>query len=1187
MSAADEIRSSRAAVSVAAKATFRRRTITFSSLASDLESIADASSAGGVRAGFKRLQRHLRLVREAIATRESKLRADLASLAAAEAATDREPAQRETIDSHLRTMSELEDFLYPIVEILEHHEGRTALNRMPTLLLGEWGTGKTHFACDIVLAALAEHIPAVAVLAPTLDGGDPLTELANEIGFSNSESLLRELGDAAVQAGRRALIVIDAVNEADRSAWNTRLPTLLRTVARHENVALLLTCRAPFEQQMFRARDFSRLCVLYHPGFGDQEFDAQLEFFDHYRLPALHVPLLAVEFARPLFLKLLCEGLVRLSRRTQQRHLDGISSGQKGMTYVLENFVGAVGSDIETRHELPRMACWYLLKGHPSSGFAGLAGRLANLRQEWLTPADVETEAVSQLGISVQAAKELVRDMVSSGLLVEQLRYSEGSYHEVFSLPYQRFSDHLVARHLLLSELDVGTVGRVRRSFYKSRRLGAVFQVDRMGSTFAEPGIASALMVEFPERVKRLPAGESRELIAYLPKDRLRRAPISDAFVEGLYWRDAGAFTDHTERVVASLLRGDPHLSSQIFEVLLGLAARHRHPWNGTWLWNKLSEMNMPNRDLKWSEFIRQSEGAANVHRLLAWSERAASKVPSSDADAAENLLRLLAMLTVTTDRAVRDRATRAMVTVGETAPRSLFELVTHALQFNDPYLGERVMAASYGVALRHWGHRDRHPEFDQALTRLADHLFANVLAVNSKNSTWHALTRSYAEDLIRVLLLLRPRALSRAEKSMLARVPAPEESPFRDLTAISEADTTDGEHAIHMDFGNYTMGRLVNGRRNYDMDNTEYVGIRRQIADRVGMLGYRVREFEDIDRVIARYGATRSTGERVDRYGKKYAWIAYFEMYGIRSRQGLVEGFPLQEPRSTDVDIDPTFPREPPVWRPPLFETFAPTFVNQENWLTDGEVPDYKSILALSEVDGHQGPWLLLDAVINEDVGHAREIRAGLTTAFVPRASVPAVMAELQAHPPQYGDIPESGTDHYTFLGEVPWSTRFGSDVRRADGAPRHLADRAFASFANGRWRAGIKVEATTRTWGWESYHSSLNQLGSVTFPSPSFTSFHKLRGADGSADLLDQSSQVVTLFRRHPGPAFGSTYLYVRKALVDAYLTSRRLALVCVIRGERTVQYDHFGESFPANLRAIYATQVNDFVEVHGPRL
>jgi hypothetical protein len=1179
---ASTLRANRAVNSHTASDLLKGRTVTFETVATDLDDIAASSGAADIRLGFVRLRRHLALLATAIEVESKRLRNELATTDDEQLrtpASEGRPSRREQIDFRLSAISDLQAAINPASDVARR-EGEVAPDGTPLLLLGDWGTGKTHFVCDFALAALDDGVPAVAVLAPALDGGDPLDELAHALGLAGAASLLDELEKAAVKANRRALILIDAINEADRGEWRRRLPPLLAALAPRKNVAVLVTCRTPFDQQILTDRVRNRFHVMYHPGLADQEFDAQLEFFDFYSLPALHVPLLASEFARPLFLKLLCEGLVRLSRRSQKRHLDGIASGQKGMTYVLENFVGSVAEGIEASHALRKMACWYLLKGDLGKGHKGVAGRLAELRQEWLPPADVLAEIEAQCGIHGDAAAGLLRDMISSGLLVEQMRFSDGEYVDAVALPYQRFSDHLVARHLLAAHLDTSSESRLRRSFYINRRLGAVFATDRRGGgqSFAEPGIASALMVEFPERAKRIREGEVAELLEYLPRSRRLLYPFIEAFVEGLYWRDAAAFGPGTERLAGMLVaRQEFGVSNQIFEVLFGLAARYQHPWNADWLWQKLAPMPMPTRDLKWSEFVRVSEDATNVYRLLAWAERPAAR--NAPPEVTANLLQLLALMGTTSERIVRDRATRAMVLIGEIHPALLFGLVRPALGFNDPYVAERVLAAAYGVALRAWGNPTRAPDFETSLAKLSAEILSQVLAVDAPYGTWHALTRSYAEGLVRVLALVRPRLVRPRDRAVLARPPGAEESSFREIASIPDLDVVDGESTIHMDFGNYTMGRLVDHRANYDMNHPEYVAIRRQIADRIGRLGYRETDFKEIDQIIARYSSTRRDGFHTDRYGKKYAWIAYFEMYGERSRRGFIGDFSRGEGRPSDTDIDPSFPVEATLWRPPIPNVFSSSPTNHGKWLTDGAVPDYRAALSLERVDGETGPWVLVDAVVNEGVDDGRETRGWVTSAFVPEHAVPAVRTEFSRRAPKYGDLPEPGTDYYTFAGEVPWSVLFGSDIRRADGQPRVMNDRAFDDYVGGRWRSGIRVEAASRAWAWEGYHSPLNKVDNFKFPSPAFATFHSLRGVSGSADLIDSAGNLATMFRRSEGPGFGSSFLYIRRDLVDAYSSSRSLRLVTVIGGERTLHHEFFEGPLPADLQAVFQSGANDF--------
>ena len=768
--------------------------------------------------------------------------------------------------------------------------------------------------------------------------------------------------------------------------------------------------------------------------------------------------------------------------------------------------------------------------------------------------------------------------MVSDGLMAEDMRYVDGSYEMVLTFPYQRFADHLIARHLLDKHLNTDSEATVRRSLYANRPLGALFFVEGWSSQYAEPGLASAIMLEFPERVKRL--GLNSELVYYLPRARRRVDPFARTFLDGLYWRDSSAFTADTIRFVDRLLGFDVKwITDEMFETLTGLAARPAHPLNAAALWARLSAMSMHVRDLTWSESLRTAEATSNIYRLNAWAER--SSRPVTDGMVALNEMRVLALALTTTDRKLRDRCTRSLVRLGETQHEALFEVTLEAMNFNDPYVSERLLAACYGVCMRRWARESNRMAFTSAVVQLAKQLVDKLLGPAGQNFTWHTLTRGYAIGLVEMARKLHPRALPRTLLSRVVPDPGRAPTPFRSVSRIQDADTTDGKHAIHMDFGNYTMGRLVTNRQNYDMAHSEYRRIRRQIEDRIRILGYSKELFGEIDQQINRSGWSERGGKKTDRYGKKYSWIAYFEMYGLRDALGLLEDDWHDNVRSSDCDIDPSFPLELPTWSAPLPDVFTTSPTAHRDWLEYGSVPDYRDVLDRTNVDGAVGDWILLDATIRQEGSHGREVVAHVTSVMATMANVERLKLEFEAGR-SFGDhgIPEGGTDYYTYLGEVPWSRRYGADVRTSTGAPKRMRERAFDYYAGGRWSAGIPVEAATRHWAWESYHSELNQVGGVNFPAPVLAEFLDLRSAGGSSDLIDSAGKVATLVRVTPGPAFGSHYLYIRRDLLNRYLHARRLHLVRGVWGERTMHYDFFKDGdISDEMRDPFVRRVNNF--------
>lgn len=1169
---------------------FARRRITLCSLAAD-SAVASKLPPDELQTAVRKLRRHELQVRGVLETAIEDARARIAEIDRAEVAIDADAErahsqEKDRLQSRVNSLRRRLEPLYELQELLEGAEGLLASEHRTMFLSGEWGTGKTHFLCDFALECLADHTPVVVVLANELrDDLDPIDAVAEATGLAPSGTdLLAQLSFAAQGNDRRALILIDAINEADRDAWRLRLEPLLKRFARQRDVGLILSCRTPFDKALLTPSASKKLVSLRHPGFEGQQFDAQIEFFTHHDLPALHVPLLADEFSRPLFLRLMCEGMARLSRSSQRRQLKDIASGQKGMTFVLENFVKHVGAEVEQRHGLEAKSCWDILKGHPNKGRPGLAGILAANRREWLEPAEVVQQVILRTGLDDAASTLVVRDMAAAGLLIEYSRFDGSGYSDAYSLSYQRFSDHIVARHLLEGHLDLKTVQGLRRSFYSNRRLGAVFVVDQWGNYYAEPGIASALMIEFPERVKRLAEASSapRELVYYLPKKRRLLNPLVDPFVDGLHWRGSGSFSSDTENILNQLSAvANDYDRRRIHDVLFGISSRPDHQWNAAWLWQRIAATSMPERDQDWSEYLRTLEDDANPLRVLAWIERAdCARIP---ADFASNACRLITLALTTTDRHLRDRATRALVLIGERRPEVLFDLVGDALAFNDPYVGERVLAAAYGVCMRRWADPSMATSMPSHMNALSRTVLDLVLRPSAPHSTWHALTRGYAEGILQLQMKVRPRAVTSADRKLLTPDLSRDPSPFRPARNIRKRDHEDADNAIHMDFGNYTMGSLFKNRQNYDFSHPGYKGIRKQIADRMRRLGYTSARFNDADRGIARTAEYRQGGRRVDRYGKKYSWIAYFEMFGLRAASGDISDFRETYPRSADCDIDPSFPSVSKNWHGVEHSTFDSSPTSLDEWLPNGGDPGYTRLVNLSDVHGHRGDWVLLDANIHEGVPDGRELRGEVRSMFVPLRSVTKVAAEIGAGRDLFDNgFVGAGSDYYTFHGEVPWSRAYGSDVRNPSGTARRLNDRAFDYFSSG-WRKGIAVESSVRRFSWEPHHSELNQV-QVVFTAPPIAEFLDLRVVGGSSDMLDADGRIATIYRETPGPGFGSHFLYMRRDLIDRYEAARGLKLIHAVGGERTMNYRFRERRMSDNTRALFRREVSGFSRVIG---
>lgn len=1091
-------------------------------------------------------------------------------------------------------------------------------------LTGGWGTGKTHFFCDVTKERMKNGLPTLFVLAHHIPPGkDPLQGICEATQLSNDKNKLLDglqaLGEAISQ---RAVILIDGINESDIEMWKNSFKPISKKICKYPNVAIALSCRSPF-QEIILSEDAERHYVFAnHAGFEEIEFDAQTEFFKYYNIPTPQFPLLTPEFARPLFLKLVCTAFQNLSDRTKKRKFGEIASGQKGMTYIFEYFIKSIGKNIETEFRLPHKSCWYMLKGFNPKGSqrkVGLSVIMADQNRDYVLPGECKNIIGQYTGLSGNVLENIIQKCISEGILAKDIIWNNDSWQEIIRLPYQKFSDHLIARHLLWKYLKTDSESVIRHSFFRNRTLGKIFKVNKFGTQYAAPNLAEAIMLEFPERVKNKVPDEERELVFFLPKKNRLINPIIDVFLNGLMWRTRDSFTKQTDIIISLLLdSSSEYISNKALETLVCLSSRPNHPLSSKRLYNYLKKMNMAAKDLFWSEFLRKASRHSVVYRLVDWI--VSKDTAKLQDNAADNLVCLLSAFLTTTHRELRDRVTYCLYLLGMNHPKIIFDHTLSSLEYNDIYVPERMLAASYGVSMNSWANK-ANQKFANSIQNFAQNLYLLVFAPNAKASSRHTLYRDYALGIIGIARKMHPNLLANQYIKYIRPPFEHMKKVFPAGTEIDEDAYNDAENAIHMDFKNYTIGRLVSDRGNYDFEHEGYSEVLKQIKWRIINLGYDSTKFKDIDREIASISFRREQNKahKIDRYGKKYSWIAFFELFGLRHDLGLLQEYRMDH-RVSDCDIDPSFPTKPAEWNPETKDLFVNPYSVPEVWLRDGPIPDYEHLLKIDEIDGVRGPWVLLDGYISEGANiDPREIFTFLRGLFLNADDYETFRTKLlKKEYPGNDAIPNPGEDYYTYAGEIPWSHRYGAYFRHANGKAKPAIKESLSSYETKKVRRrkggadpepieitirlisalrekpkdaednsgtdlikigdgipfdedpgwttksiripGIKVEIPVHRFSWESYHSILNQVSGIELPAPLLCEALGLSRIGNTWDLFDSNGKQATIYREFKkSEGYGSSHLtYIRKDLLEIYLVKFNKVLVWVNWGERGFNYE-----------------------------
>lgn len=1067
------------------------------------------------------------------------------------------------------------------------------------LISGEWGTGKTHLLCDITQGRVDRGQATILALAKNFHGS-VVDDICARIGAGlAADEVFGSLDELSRQSGERALVLIDGVNEGHRKEWREAIAAIQALIEDRPNLALVVTCRTPFESIAINAESLQKLNRITHRGFDDQEFDAQASFFQYYKLPLPEVPLLDREFSRPLTLKLICQSLKDLSSSKLAKGFEGIASGQRGMTFVLESFAKRVGEPIELEYGLPGKACWILLKGNDGitdASRSGFAPCMAKTMRGHVLPTEADRIVSANFPALRPAQRKLFLEALrTSGLIEEDVVWrstkSGVKSRIVYRLPYQRFSDHLIARHLLSMHLNTTSIETIKQSFEAHSPLGRIFRVsNRYQREYAEPGWAQALITEFPERVKQRLPSKQRELIFVLPGRARNLNAYFGPFIEGMFWRAPSAFTDGTNAIINEFLSAGMRAWEKTVDALAAVSTKPKHPYHARRLYDFLSRLTMADRDLQWSEYVRRKYASPTIHRLLTWAAKL--NTASMKPDSATELVVLLSLVLTTVVRKDRDLTTKALVLIGEKFPEVLFAHVVTSLEFNDPYMPERMLAAAYGTTLS-LADSELAPQFLPVLGNLAMTLYSEMFAPGARHATHHTLMSDYALGIIQLARRANCVTLPEGASESLS-------APFPNTASTFASDGTPDPaikaalgNAIQMDFGNYTMGRLIRNRANYDDSSPGYVQVRAKIERRMFDLGYRAERFEAADREIGRTSWNSSDQAKVDRYGKKYSWIAYFEMFGEQAATRKLPDWRLGE-RTSDCSIDPSFPKRPPDWIPPIPDLFGNPDDGTAAWVQGGFTPQWDQLLAVPEINGHTGPWVLVEGYINGvDEASDREIFAFLRGMLVARKDVGNLESKfLSVEYPGNDKIPAAATEHYLYAGEAGRRQNYGRSLLQRNGQYRRQLVETFdayepeepneANAANvgtpeaisedaegiftislellGRFPKmrhvpGIRVELPHVHFGWESHHSVQNDFSGFGLPAPSLIQRLGLTSKNREIDFSDSTGSPATLYRE-AGSGWGGNQhklLYVRADLLRRYLRDTRQVLVWCNWGER----------------------------------
>ena len=242
---------------------FRRRAISPARLLDEIHDLEEPCDPADVRRATVELRRNSARIVQRLQTEIDTLWERHRQL------DDGSHRERELLDYELRGLRGVLDAVQELLTYLDGTPGQLLRTPRGLLLLGSWGTGKTHLLCDVARQRVRAGAPALLLLATALPSDVRLIDgIAATSGLARSgEELLRELHHLGEATQTRALLMVDAINEGDRAEWRKQLSGLTATVKRWPNVGIVVSCRRPFDEAVVTEQAARRLVSLTTSGF--------------------------------------------------------------------------------------------------------------------------------------------------------------------------------------------------------------------------------------------------------------------------------------------------------------------------------------------------------------------------------------------------------------------------------------------------------------------------------------------------------------------------------------------------------------------------------------------------------------------------------------------------------------------------------------------------------------------------------------------------------------------------------------------------------------------------------------------------------------------------------------------------------------------------------------------------------
>ena len=885
------------------------------------------------------------------------------------------------------------------------------INESDLHILGDAGIGKTHIACNICDDRLKNGLPALFVRGSLFTTDQPIeAQLQTILDIPRSygwHDFLQALSAAAEAYHTRIPLIIDGLNESVHNGtfskvWELGLKGLVQEIAKTKDLVLITTCRKSYEDAIWKEvspkediipgkviwKDKDSLNLVYAYGFYTDEVKQEAidKYFNAYKIKADLTLAPLAQFEHPLYLKIFCETKNR-ERKTEVQ----VYVGEQTLFEVFDEYLEQCNKEVCKRLELR----------HGTSIVQPVLNKIA----EYLWQHHKRYIPLKEL-VSITDDQPLKKlnwfSSTASAIEAEGLLVCRDWFEDIdaMSFTYDLLGGYLIAKYL------VQRAASDPQDFLRQEEIVAsLFGEDYQTLHPMHEDICRCLAV-------LLPAKTGHFLHQLSDNEKAFNLSICTLFEISPKYINEDCIS-----IIVHLFEL-PQCRKPLLELAETTIGHSDHPFNVSFWSERLSALSMSERDLSWTEYVRRNR--YSFEEIVIRFEETCRNAQDLSKERLHLLAEHIMWILTSTVRPLRDKTTRALYWYGRRFPKEFLDLVIKSFTINDPYVPERMLAATYGVAMARQNDNEDTSFVDEMLPKYAKQLYESMFKPNAPYSTTHILARDYARRTIDIALIHHPDLLTKDEGERIT-------PPFTDggIREWGESENMEeGPPPVQMDFDVYTLKSLI---KVDDSAPDEYKRVKANVYWRIYDLGFSLESFGEIDRWLAednyrKYGRS-GDGRKTDRYGKKYSWIAFYELAGFRQDNNLLSDY-YDNSRTLYTDIDPSFPDEHREYNLVTEDFLGNREVTTQQWVYKTPHPDLTSYLKIDSPCGEKGTWILLSGFLSQKDNQVnRDMFSFLQGLIVKSEEVEEIVEILKKQEKiDRSTLPYCPEDGYTYADEIPW---------------------------------------------------------------------------------------------------------------------------------------------------------------------